>query len=366
MANQPLNMQQLNQLGMEVGHPLEIPFWNAVAQFENNPMHQTALNIILHLRALRENQNYTKDEMVDLFLTMKRWLIHFGGFEEPLQEDVSSSEDFEDDADVVYRNLIMAIESWIRKLPEDDQDPDLDFSEEDTDSGAGPLLTKVDQNGRVEDPSTVLRFGKGSAAEDIDKVQKGVKGTTKVIGAVTSKILPGSDIVLDALGDMLVGNVSKIIEQKDIAKRTKKMIQHYNKVRFNNELHPVTRAGLLNIIRQMYNKNLTEEQKQDFKEEYAQILSEDKDLIGPRKPTGVPKKKPAPSGQRVLVETKTGKVVRRGRGQNSESMYCLRCKAMTGSGNLRKVITKNNRHMLQASCADCGANKNKFTAANKS
>lgn len=133
------------------------------------------------------------------------------------------------------------------------------------------------------------RGGK-TASEKADDAETGIKAATTVLGAVSSKIVPGSDIVLDALGDFLADNVRTIIEQKDIARRTKEMIEHYNRVKNDTLLHPITRSKLLNIVRQQYNKNLTQEQKDEFLRQYDEILAEDKNLQGPRKPTGVPSK----------------------------------------------------------------------------
>lgn len=221
------------------------------------------------------------------------------------------------------------------------------------------------------DPEKSIKKGRG-LEEDKETMEKAVKGTTTVIGKVSSKILPGSDVVLDKLGDFLVDNVKKIMDQKDIAKRTKKMIEHYNRVKNDTLLHPVTRSKLLNIIRQQYNKNLTQDQQDDFTEQYESILAADPQLTGPRKTTGVPSKskqqaKTPRSGIQSNLVDKSGEKVymlgkRFGKGLSSQHIYCLRCKDMTGTSNITKVTTRNNRHMLKGICDDCGANKNKFVS----
>ena len=39
-------------------------------------------------------------------------------------------------------------------------------------------------------------------------------------------------------------------------------------------------------------------------------------------------------------------------------MYCLKCKRDTGTSNVERVVTKNNRNMLRGRCDVCGSKKN--------
>ena len=38
-------------------------------------------------------------------------------------------------------------------------------------------------------------------------------------------------------------------------------------------------------------------------------------------------------------------------------MYCLKCKRDTGTSNVERVVTKNNRNMLRGRCDVCGSKK---------
>ena len=44
-------------------------------------------------------------------------------------------------------------------------------------------------------------------------------------------------------------------------------------------------------------------------------------------------------------------------------MYCVKCKRMTDTQNLRHAISRNNRNMLKGTCSVCGTTKNKFVSA---
>ena len=41
-------------------------------------------------------------------------------------------------------------------------------------------------------------------------------------------------------------------------------------------------------------------------------------------------------------------------------MYCFKCKEITESNDIQHVLSKNNRHMLKGTCAQCGCKKCKF------
>ena len=38
-------------------------------------------------------------------------------------------------------------------------------------------------------------------------------------------------------------------------------------------------------------------------------------------------------------------------------MYCVKCKRATGTSNIERVVTKNNRNMLRGKCEVCGSTK---------
>ena len=44
------------------------------------------------------------------------------------------------------------------------------------------------------------------------------------------------------------------------------------------------------------------------------------------------------------------------------AIYCVRCKAKTGSADLKAVTMKNGRAAAQAACVVCGARKMRFGA----
>lgn len=118
--------------------------------------------------------------------------------------------------------------------------------------------------------------GQGNKADkQAEDAEKGIKYSVGLIGKATDKIVPGSSKVLDFLGNMLSSNVSKIIKQKDESRRTKQMIKHYNVVKGIKELAPMTRARMLNVIRQMYNKNISDAEREEFKRQYNEFLLDD-------------------------------------------------------------------------------------------
>ena len=41
-------------------------------------------------------------------------------------------------------------------------------------------------------------------------------------------------------------------------------------------------------------------------------------------------------------------------------MYCVKCKRITGSKNMERVVTKNNRNMLRGRCEVCSTTKTQF------
>lgn len=41
-------------------------------------------------------------------------------------------------------------------------------------------------------------------------------------------------------------------------------------------------------------------------------------------------------------------------------IYCMKCKDKTDSVNMTEAMSKNNRRMIKAQCADCGTRKCKF------
>ena len=44
-------------------------------------------------------------------------------------------------------------------------------------------------------------------------------------------------------------------------------------------------------------------------------------------------------------------------------MYCVKCKRATGTNNIERVVTKNNRNMLRGKCDVCGSTKTQFIKA---
>ena len=46
----------------------------------------------------------------------------------------------------------------------------------------------------------------------------------------------------------------------------------------------------------------------------------------------------------------------------SVRMYCVKCKKKTGTKDVVKAKSKNNRNRLKGKCAICGTKKNMFTA----
>ena len=44
-------------------------------------------------------------------------------------------------------------------------------------------------------------------------------------------------------------------------------------------------------------------------------------------------------------------------------MYCVKCKRATGTNNIERVVTKNNRNMLRGKCGVCGSTKTQFIKA---
>ena len=44
-------------------------------------------------------------------------------------------------------------------------------------------------------------------------------------------------------------------------------------------------------------------------------------------------------------------------------MYCVKCKRHTGTKNIERVISKNNRNMLRGTCEECGTTKTQFVKA---
>ena len=44
-------------------------------------------------------------------------------------------------------------------------------------------------------------------------------------------------------------------------------------------------------------------------------------------------------------------------------MYCVKCKRITGTNNIERVVTKNNRNMLRGRCDVCGIRKTQFIKA---
>jgi len=46
----------------------------------------------------------------------------------------------------------------------------------------------------------------------------------------------------------------------------------------------------------------------------------------------------------------------------SAKLYCAKCKKVTDTVSLQKVITKNNRNMLKGRCIVCNSAKTKFVA----
>lgn len=47
----------------------------------------------------------------------------------------------------------------------------------------------------------------------------------------------------------------------------------------------------------------------------------------------------------------------------TSEIYCLKCKAKTGTKDVSKHTTTNGRHMLKGICATCGKKKSKFVKA---
>ncbi len=47
-------------------------------------------------------------------------------------------------------------------------------------------------------------------------------------------------------------------------------------------------------------------------------------------------------------------------------LYCVRCRRKTETNDLRRVISKNNRHMLYGKCAVCGLTKTQFVKSDAS
>ena len=45
-------------------------------------------------------------------------------------------------------------------------------------------------------------------------------------------------------------------------------------------------------------------------------------------------------------------------------MYCVKCKRSTGTNNIERVTSKNNRNMLRGTCEVCGKTKTQFIKAN--
>ena len=44
-------------------------------------------------------------------------------------------------------------------------------------------------------------------------------------------------------------------------------------------------------------------------------------------------------------------------------MYCVKCKRATGTNNIERVVTKNNRNLLRGKCDVCGSTKTQFIKA---
>lgn len=48
---------------------------------------------------------------------------------------------------------------------------------------------------------------------------------------------------------------------------------------------------------------------------------------------------------------------------SGSEIYCLKCKAKTGTSNPSKHTTSNGRHMVKGVCEKCGCKKSKFVKA---
>jgi len=46
-------------------------------------------------------------------------------------------------------------------------------------------------------------------------------------------------------------------------------------------------------------------------------------------------------------------------------MYCVKCRKVTATQHVRKVVTKNKRRMIRGKCQKCGSTKTRFTRAQK-
>ena len=44
-------------------------------------------------------------------------------------------------------------------------------------------------------------------------------------------------------------------------------------------------------------------------------------------------------------------------------MYCVKCKRITGTSNIERFVTKNNRNMVRGRCDVCGIRKTQFIKA---
>lgn len=114
--------------------------------------------------------------------------------------------------------------------------------------------------------------GSGSGVYDTANITKSVVGA---IGNVGDAIIPGSSVVLDALGELLGNSLQTLFTLKDKNKRIKLLSEHYNalaKGTHGTDVIPaIVRFRLLNHIRNgMYNMKLDSAARKKIIDDYIQ------------------------------------------------------------------------------------------------